>query len=79
MIDMGLIHMVNILVKTIRAKIKLAVTHQINMMILFSILAFMKLSGALKSSLCLGSSHFNLTNHHSGIRLMVYSVHDLSV
>jgi len=42
-------------------------------------LAFIRLSFALNSSGTLGSSHFSLTNHHSGIQFRVYSVHDLSV
>jgi hypothetical protein len=49
-----------------------------NIITFLCIFAFTKLSLALNSSESLGSSHFNLTNHHRGIRLSVYLVHDLS-
>ncbi len=79
MIEIGLIPRVNMAVNTIQAKAKFTVTHHKRMIIFFHTVALIKLSGALKSSVSLGSSPFNLTNHPSGIRLTVYSVPDLSV
>lgn len=79
MIDIGLIPRVKIAVKTIHAKAKFTVTHHRRMMIFLMIGALMKLSGALKSSVSLGSSPLSLTNHPNGIRFTVYSVPDLSV
>jgi hypothetical protein len=48
------------------------------MIIFFQKLADIKLSGALKSSASVGSSHFKLQNHPSGIQFAVYTVHFLS-
>jgi len=76
---MGLIPRVNIAVNTAHANRKLTVTPHSKMMIFFQTVALMKLSGALKSSVSLGSSPLSLTNHPRGIRLTVYSVPDLSV
>jgi hypothetical protein len=58
---------------------KFITTPAIIIVILFPILAFVRLSFALNSSGFLVSSPLSLTNPPSGIRLSVYSVHDLSV
>jgi hypothetical protein len=79
MIEIGFIPRVNIAVNTIHANAKFTVTHHRRMMIFFQTVALIKLSGALKSSVSLGSSPLSLTNHPNGIRLTVYSVPDLSV
>ena len=68
----------NTVVNIIHATKKFAVTHPSKMIIFFQKLADIKLSGALKSSASVGSSHFKLQNHPSGIRFAVYSVHFLS-
>jgi len=78
-IDIGFVPAVNTKVKITRAAKKLAVTQAIRIKNLLNMFAFIKLSFALNSSSCLGSSPFNLTNHHKGIRFNVYSVPLLSV
>jgi hypothetical protein len=77
--DIGFVPIVNTAVNIIHATKKLANTHHAKINIFLRNLADMKLSFALKSSLSLGSSHFNLQNHHNGIAFNVYSVHFLSV
>lgn len=77
-IEIGCVHTENTTVNTIHAIKKFAVTHQSNIMIFLQNDAEVKLSGALKSAVSDGSSHFNLQNHPNGIILAVYSVPFLS-
>jgi hypothetical protein len=77
-IESGCVHAVNITVNNTHATKKFAVTHQSKITIFFQNFADMKLSGALNSSVLLGSSHFRLQNHPKGIAFAVYSVPFLS-
>jgi hypothetical protein len=76
---MGFVPRVNTRVNSTHAIAKFAVTPANKIIILFFNVALIRLSLALKSSSCFGSSHFILTNHQRGRRLRVYSVQLLSV
>ena len=76
---MGCVPMVNMAVKSTRARIRFIPTQATSINIFFHIVALMKLSFALKSCSSLGSSPLSLTNHPKGKRLRVYTVPDLSV
>jgi hypothetical protein len=76
--DIGCVHIENTVVKITRAIKKLAVTHHSKIIIFFRKLADIKLSGAVKSAVSVGSSHLSLQNHQRGITFAVYSVHFLS-
>jgi hypothetical protein len=78
-IDIGFVPVEKTKVKIAQAAKKFAVTQAIRIAILLRIFALIKLSFALNSSSCFGSSPFSLTNHHKGIRFNVYSVPLLSV
>jgi hypothetical protein len=78
-IHIGFIHIQNERVNKNQANIKFIKIQANIIIIFFQKVADIKLSFAKKSSLSSMSSHFNLTNHHNGIRFIVYSVHDLSL
>jgi len=77
--ESGFVHIVNTVVKIIHAIIRFIKTQPAKINNLFQNLAEINQSFAKKSFASFGSSHFNLQNHHRGIKFRVYSVHFLSV
>jgi SLT domain-containing protein len=77
--DNGFVHIANTVVNIIHAAMRFIKTHHAKINNLFQNLAVINQSFAKKSFVSCGSSHFNLQNHHKGIRFNVYSVHFLSL
>jgi hypothetical protein len=75
----GCTHFIKLNEKAIRAKRIFAMIHPKRIISFQYNGADIKLSGARNSDSSVGSSHFNLTKPHKGIRFNVHSVHFLSV